>query len=164
MKFHKREIPKSEGSNLFFRLKDGETLNGVCRGEVYEFYIKWANNKSQVVTSDDPEGKSRFRVNIVVQEGQKFVAKVWEFGLTIYNQLSDINEEYDLSKTKLKIKRVGTGTDTIYMILPLLKEPLTPFVLNEIESVTLNMLQHKAPAQKSPAEAYFDGPPDELPF
>ncbi len=145
MKFYKREIPKGSSNALFFTLKDGETMNGVCRGELYEFSIKWANNRSSVVSADDPDAKSRFRVNIVVQEpgSQTFVAKIWEFGLTIYNQLADINEEYELSKTKIKIKRVGTGTDTLYMILPLLKEPLSPLVLKEIDAVTLNMLPHK---------------------
>lgn len=145
MKFTKREIPKSEngGSTVFLRLKDGASINGVFRGEIYEFYSKWVGNKSHITNADDPDGKTRFRLNLVTLEDGKFVAKIWEFGLNIYNQLADINEEYDLTKTKVKITRRGTGTDTTYMLLPLVKEPIPAKTMKEIEAVHLNILEHK---------------------
>lgn len=148
MNFKKREIPKGEGGNLFLRLKDGESIKGVCRGEIHEFHMKWVGNRSQLCEPNDPEAKFRFRLNIIVPENGSFVPKIWEFGLTIYNQLADIAEEYDLEKTKIKITRRGTGTDTVYLILPLLKEPLTPKQLNEIEAVPLNILEHKESAKQ----------------
>lgn len=142
MKFVKREIPKSEGG-LFLSLKDGESISGVPRGEVFEFFQVWENRRSRVVNKGEPGAKSRFRVNIVVKEDGKLVAKIWEFGLVIYNQLADMAEEYDLSKTKLKITRRGVDTDTVYMILPLLKEPIPAATLKEIEAIDLNILEHK---------------------
>ncbi len=134
---------ENSGGGLFFKLEDGDSLTGVCRGEIFEFCIVWENNRSRVVEKDDEGAKARFRLNIVVNEGGRFVAKIWEFGLTIYNQLADIAEEYDISKTKLKITRRGTGTDTIYMILPLLKEPLQPKDLKSIEAVSMQILEHR---------------------
>lgn len=144
MKFTKREISSSEnGNGVFLKLKDGESVTGVFRGEVYEFRSKWENGKSKLVDEKDPEGKTRFRLNFVMREGDKFVPKIWEFGVSVYNQLADINEEYDLTQTKVKLTRRGTGTDTTYSILPLLKEPIPPKVMKEIEDVILNVLEHK---------------------
>lgn len=151
MKFNKRDIPKSDGSggNMFMRLKDGESVTGVCRGEVYEFFIIWENNRSRIVKQSEDGAKSRFRLNLVVHEDGKFIAKIWEFGLTIYNQLSDISDEYNLEETKLKISRRGVGTDTVYMILPLLKEPISPKTLKEISAVHMLILEHKPTVPKS---------------
>lgn len=145
MKFPKLDAPASEGSgsNLFLKLKDGESVTGVFRGELYEFFSKWTGNKSIVTSSLDPEGKQRFRANIVVYEDGQFRAKIWEFGRPVCAQLKDINDEYPLDKTKVKITRRGTGTDTTYMILPILKEPLSAKHLAEIEGVALNILEHR---------------------
>lgn len=168
MKFTKREMPSGNGNGggLFLKFKDGESKNGVLRGEVYEYHQKWDGGKSHVVTAADPEGKSRFRLNFIVQEDGKLQAKIFEFGLTVYNQLADIAEEYDLDKIKVKITRRGTGTDTTWMVLPLLKEPLSPKVFKEIEAVNLNILEHKdAPPQKSVknfAPGADDGPEPEF--
>jgi hypothetical protein len=166
MKFTKREVMQSNGSggNTFLKLKDGESKAGVFRGEIYEFLKKWENGKSQVVGPDDPEGKTSFRLNFVTLEDGKFTAKTWEFGITVYNQLADIHEEYDLSKTKVKITRRGTGTDTTYMVLPLLKEPIPAKTMKEIEAVILNMLEHPQ-AVKKEVKNYAPGSDgEELPF
>ncbi len=143
MIFNKREIPEGNGKGSFLKLKDGESKTGVCRGEIHEFAILWANGKSALCSPDDEGAKTRFRLNIIVHEDGKFVCKIWEFGLTLYNQLADIAEEYDLEKTKIKITRRGVGTDTIYMILPLLKEPIPKNVQAEIDAVDLLILEHK---------------------
>lgn len=146
MKFQKRVLKRLSdggGSNLFLKIGDGESNKGVCRGEVYEFYQKWEGGRSQVVTADDPSGKSRFRVNLIVEEDGVLVAKIWEFGLPVYNQLSDINEEYDVDKTKIKISRRGSGKGTEWAVLPLLKEPLSERQLKDISSVKLNLLDHR---------------------
>lgn len=161
MKFNKRDLPMGggQGSTLFFKLKDGESKTGVCRGEIFEFTNKWVNGKSFLCSPDEEGAKSRFRLNIVVQEDGQFTAKIWEFPLTVYNLLADIAEEYDLEKTKIKITRRGTGTDTIYMILPLLKEPIPAKIQNEIDAVPLTILEHKdQPKVKMPDSD------EELPF
>lgn len=143
MQFTKREIVQSEGSNLFLKLKDGESVAGVFRGEIHEFYSKWDGNRSHLSTPLDQEAKCRFRLNFVTKEGAKFVAKIWEFGLVVYNQLADIDAEYPLEETKVKITRRGMKTDTTYMILPLMKEKIDPKTMTAILSVPLNVLEHK---------------------
>lgn len=145
MKFTKREMPtgNGNGAGIFMKFKDGESKNGVFRGEIYEFRQKWENGRSLLVATDDPEGKDRFRLNFVVFEDGQFKAKIFEFGLTVYNQLADIADEYDLETTKVKITRRGTGTDTTWTIMPLLKEPLSPATLGEIEAVPMNILEHR---------------------
>jgi hypothetical protein len=142
MQFTKRELVQGEGGNLFLKLKDGESVTGVFRGEIYEFYSRWDGNRSKVTSVDDPEGKSRFRLNFVTKEENKLVAKIWEFGVGIYNQLADLNEDYSLEETKVKITRRGTGTDTTYNILPT-KDKLDEKALNAIAEVGLQVLEHK---------------------
>jgi len=166
MKFNKREIPSSGtgGGNLFLKIADGQSVTGVLRGENYEFYNKWVGGKSQLTTADDPEGKSRFRANFVTLEDGKFVPKIWEFGLTVYNQLADMSEEYDLEKTKIKITRRGSGTDTVYMILPIVKEPIPAKVMKEIEAVELLHLQHKPQTKAEPPSFNPNDDDDEIPF
>lgn len=166
MRFTKREIQSSgEGSKLFLRLKDGETVTGVLKGEVFEYFIKWENGRSQIVAAGEPGGKSRFRVNFVTPEGTALVAKIWEFGLTVYNQLAELSEEYDLDKTKIKVTRRGTGTDTIYMVIPLLKEPLKPAQLKAIEAVECQVLEPKQRPEPPPPAAGNDyDEHSEIPF
>lgn len=165
MKFNKRDAPSGDSqSSLFVRLKDGESIVGVPRGEVYEFFQVWEGGKSQVVSEDHPNAKSRFRVNLVVHEDGEFKARIWEFGLVIYNQLADIASEYDITQTKLKITRRGTGTDTVYMILPILKEPINAKALKAIEAVPLNILEHKQSEPKVVKNHAPGGDDMELPF
>ena len=165
MKFTKREIPSGNGGggNLFLKIGDGESVTGVLRGENYEFYNVWENGKSRICGPDEEGAKSRFRANFVTYEDGKFVAKIWEFPLTVYNQLAEIAEEYDLEKTKLKITRRVIKTDTIYKILPMLKEPIPAKAMKEIEAVPLNILEHK-PQNKVPSFGPSDEELEELPF
>ena len=143
MIFTKREVVQSEGSSLFLKLKDGESATGVFRGEIFEFYSKWVGNRSQVTNALDQEGKARFRLNFVMKDGGRFTAKIWEFGVAVYNQLGEINEEYPLEETKVKITRRGTSTETTYTILPLLKDKISDAAKKEIELTPLNILEHK---------------------
>jgi len=158
-------FPKRETENkLFLKLKDGEDIKGVCRGHVYEFFVKWENNKSLVVEGSDPDARSRYRINFVTNIDGKFVAKVWEFSQTICNKLADLAEEYDLSKTKIKIKRSGTGTDTDYSIIPLLKEPIPDKIMKEIEEVELQVLNIKPEKRELKNHAPGADDHDEVPF
>ena len=143
MRFQKRDDP-SEGGGKFLKLKDGQYTTGVLRGEIYEFYSKWDNGKSHLTDPLDPEGRVRFRANLVVREEKSFQAKIWEFPLAIYNNLAALQEAYDdLENIKIRIIRNGTGTDTTYTILPMLKEPISQADLLEIKTTPLNILEHK---------------------
>jgi hypothetical protein len=173
MKFPKRQSSESS-ANLFFKLKDGESKSGVLRGELFEFYVVWSGGKSTIVPRGTEKAKARFRVNLVVYEEGKFLAKIWEISQTVCNQLADLAEEYDLSQTKIKISRRGSGpSDTEYSIIPILKDPIQPHQMKQIEDLSLNILEHKAPS-KTPSDAAkdFDMPDfgpmpddhDEIPF
>lgn len=152
MKFNKREISNGingESSKLFLRLKDGDKVTGVCRGEIYEFQTKWENGKSSVVTEG---GKPRFRVNFVVHEDGRFIAKIWEFGVKVYNALADIHEVYPLDQTKVRVSRSGSTKDnTTYNILPIVNEKIGAKSIKEIEAVELNVLNHRETMQDRPA-------------
>lgn len=157
MKLTKKEVV-SAASGPYLKLKDGESKVGVFRGEPYEYFILWANGKSQVVNRDQPGAKARFKLNFVVYNEtiKGFEALVWEFGTMVYNQLAEINTEYPIETTKIKVTRNGVGTDTVYSLLPILKEPLGPKALKDLEAVKLNLLDVKkssAPRVESDEEA-----------
>lgn len=153
MKFTKREIPSGDGKGgLFLKFKDGESKVGVFRGELYEYFQVWENGKSQVVSEEHPGAKSRFRLNFVTKEDGEMKVRIFEFGLTVYNMLADLSEEYDLEQTAVKITRRGVGTDTTYMVIPSKIQP-TAVQLKEISSLPLNILEHKESAQKETAKA-----------
>lgn len=144
MQFTKRKVTKSSsGPGVFLKFKDGESKVGVFKGEVYEFFSKWENDKSHVVEATETGAQSRFRLNFIIHEDGKFNPKIFEFGVGVYNQLADLSEEYDLEQIKVKITRRGVGKDTMWMILPILKEPLAPKTLKEIGAIPLNILEHK---------------------
>lgn len=150
MQFKKFEVPlKGEGAGMFLKFSDGQTITTILRGEIHEFYTKWEGGKATNVVEGTPGAKVRFSVNAIIHDGSKFTAKVWDFGVAVYNQLSDIHDEYPLSTTKIKITRKGTGLDTTYNILPLLKESdqVTQKQLKEIESIPLNILDKKTSTQ-----------------
>ena len=169
MKFNKREVSSGGGSDKFLKFKDGESKNIILRGEIFEFYNRWVGGKGQACGPNDPGATSRFKVNAIIYEGGAFSAKIWEFPLTVYNQLADINSEYPLESTKIKVTRQGTGTDTVYHILPLVsaKDTLSPAILKHIEAVPMNILDAKPKVQSQ--EHDFGPPPPEaddeiLPF
>lgn len=156
MKFQKRDIPEGKGG-LFLKFKDGESKVGVFRGEIFEFFQLWENGKSKVVGDDTPGAKSRFRLNFITKEDGEMKARIFEFGLTVYNMLAEISGDYDLEKTAVKITRRGTGTDTTYIIIPSKEQP-NASQMKVIESIDLNILEHKEKPQTSPTAD------DEVPF
>lgn len=166
MKFKERAKSPFEGSSKYIRLKDGESVTGILRGEIYEFHIKWVNGKSVVVDEKDPEAKHRYKINMVVPEEGKFVAKVLEFGSMLYDHLYELSLNMNLEKTKLKLSRKGTGTDTTYIPVPL--GPIEEKTLTQLSGVELNILnvQKSEPKHEEPPD--FGPMPDllndELPF
>jgi hypothetical protein len=168
LKFPKKE---SEGSSaLFFKLKDGDIKTGVLRGEVFEYAALWKDRRSVVVPVGTPGSKCRYRINIVVHEEGKFLAKIWEFSQTICNQLAALAEEYDMSITKIKISRKGsTIQDTEYSIIPT-KDQLSAAQIKLIGEVPLNILEHKDVQEKSlpppsnDSDSFTDANFDEIPF
>jgi hypothetical protein len=118
MKF-KDHSSDSGGDKLpYLKIKDGEKVAGVFKGEIHEFGLIWEGKK--VVPIGTTGSSFRFRINFITKEGASYVAKVMEQGATVYNMLKDLNESYPLEETVVEIRRSGsTKDDTRYSILPL---------------------------------------------
>lgn len=157
MQFRK-DLPESGGSKNFLKLKDKESISGIFMGNLHEFFVLWDNKKSREVTEGTPDSKFRFRVNFVTKEGAVYVPKIFEQGSSVYRQLSELHEEYDLEKTVIKITRNGSGTDTTYSLLPLLKQVITKDVADHLKEIELLPLESKGASVNS------NGHDDGLPF
>lgn len=173
MKFNKVSHQESGGPRKYIGLKDGESINGFFMGEIYSFYHLWENGKGREANPDEPKAKIRFRANFITMEDGKLVAKIFEFPQTVYNLLADVNSEYPLETTKVKLSRRGTGTETTYSILPLAKEPINPATLSAVQAVPLNILDSKSAPKAQPGPKKEpsipgwdegDPGPSELPF
>ncbi len=145
MQFRK-DLPESGGSKNFLKLKDKESVSGIFMGEPHEFCLLWENGKSRAVSEDTEGAKFRFRINFVVKEGSVYVPKIFEQGLTVYRQLAELNEEYGLDQIVTKITRNGTGTDTTYSLLPLLKQAISKEVASHLKTIELLALEAKPSA------------------
>lgn len=169
MKFIRQQQETHKGPGKFLKVEDGGSVNGIFRGEIFTFYNKWVNGKGTVCHPDDPGAKPRFKLNFVTYEDGKFIAKIFEFPQTVYNQLADIAEVYPLEKTKVKVTRRGTGTDTVYNFIALTNEPISPVTMTQIEAVSLHVLDDKTQPKQSGVvkQGWADQPGDpgpELPF
>lgn len=160
MQFPKREsVSGGASKDAYLKFQDGESKHVVLRGEVFQFFIKWVNNKSVPTSGNDPEAKPRYTVNAVLWDGKEFKAKIWDFSQTVCNMLSDIHGEYPIDQTKIKITRQGKGTDTEYHILPILGEKgITKAQLAEIAKVDLHILNAKS-KEPSPANGWDGNAP-----
>ena len=107
---------KHAGGGLFVSLKDGDEVLGVFRGNPHIFWKKYPD---QTEFSEWEEGMAtRFKINLIVKEGDQFVAKVFEQGAKLLNDISEMKIEYTLNHW-FKIKRKGSTKDnTKYTLLP----------------------------------------------
>lgn len=163
MKFKDR--PKSDqgegGTNRYLRLKDGDAVKMIPRGEIFEFYSVFGTKGD--VPAGTSGAKKKYRMNVVVLEEGKFVMKIFDFNGPLYDQFVEINKfceenKQDITKTKVRVSRKGAGkSDTTYMALPLTNEPLTAAIIQQIESIDLHDLD---PLKKSPPIPRGDLPPD----
>lgn len=153
----KKAKEESEKSSLFIRLKDGESIEGVFRGEPYFFYQKF---KDPIEYEKWAEGRSfKFKINFITRDNGTPTAKIFQGGATLRDMLIDAADEYSLD-TVFKIKRTGSGKDdTRYSIL--FKASLTPEQIKTIGEVKLNELE------RGKTSGYEDEPPpsdDDIPF
>lgn len=115
----------------FLKLKEGESILGVFRGEPHVVYKKWENNKSVPAEYGDQGAKFGFRVNFITKIKDQYQPVIWEQGAIVYTQLKEFNKDYPLESTIVKITRQGTGLDTTYSILP---NPKGHIVTPELEA------------------------------
>jgi len=145
MKFEKKFEARESGGD-YLQLKAGESVEVVFRGDLHEFDSHWVQGKGSVICEgpscswceSGEKPKFRFKVNAVMKENAALVAKVWEQGQTVYEQLSTLSEEYDLESTKVKVTRHGEGMDTTYSVLPVRGGELAGDVLRKVEAVAIN--------------------------
>lgn len=146
MKFtHVASQSNGDGSGgAFLKLDTGESVNAILRGDPYVFWQVWPQGGTkQVFTEPTAGAQMRFKINAIVHEDGKFVAKIWEFPAFTNNMLAEFQKDLDLEKTKLKISRTGTGKKKMWMVIPL--GPLDAKTLKQIESVELLPLEPQAP-------------------
>ncbi len=120
MEFKSEPKEKGTSSNSFLKLKDGDVFMGVFRGEPHEFHVRWENSKSIPCLPSNANAKFRCRLNFVVKDAEgKYVPRIWEIGPRVYNQLKELNVDWKLDKTVVKVSRKGKGlNDTEYSITP----------------------------------------------
>lgn len=142
------------GGKDFLKLKDKDEVRGSFRGEVTEFYSHWkagggvvcpGRDKCALCQSGKKEDKAsfRFRLNFITREteGGPLVAKVFEQGWTVYETLRDLNKDYKLEETIVKISRKGSGPkDTSYSILPIKEWMIKPDLEAKLALVPLQNL------------------------
>lgn len=158
MKFEHIETKQSDGlgNGSFLKIEEGKSVNVVFRGDLYKFWQSWPQGGTKQIFSEPTPGASiRFRANVIIHDGAKFTARVWEFGALVNNMLYEYSSEMEIEKTKCKITRTGSGKKTQYIVIPL--GPLDKKALKEIEAVELLPL---GPQENSAPQTI----PDEVPF
>ncbi len=140
MKF--RDDIDAGGPSNFIKLKDGETVAGVLRGEPHECYVLWENKVKTEVPINTPGAKFNFKINLIVKEGSSYVAKVLEGGAQIYKQLASLSKEWELDETVVIIGRDGTGLDTEYTVMPAPpKQQVSKESMGFIKTIELNAFE-----------------------
>lgn len=142
------ETPPS-GNRNFLKLKDKESVEVVFRGTPHIFYKIWDNGKSKICDETHPDAKWSFRINAIMKENGLYIAKIWEGGVTVYNMLKDLNEEYPLETTVVKITRSGMGTDTVYSSIPLLKKQINPETFIDVKLNDLSFKKNSLPEEET---------------
>lgn len=151
MKFRKPAAQDEAKSDLYIKIKDGQSLTFTPRGEIYEFYSVFGTRGE--VARGTPGAKLRYKMNVVMSDdgGKTFRAMIYEFGKSIYTQLYDISEVCEVTSTKLRLSRRGSSKeDTEYTLLPMMKEPLTPGMISRIEEVELHILDRGTQPEPPP--------------
>lgn len=130
---------KNEKGNLFLKLADGESVEGIFRGEPFLFYQKF---KDPTEHKEWAEGRSfKFKINFLVKENGIWIAKILQGGSTIRDLLLDAKDEYGIDCV-FKFKRVGLGReDTRYSLL--FKAQLTPEQIEAANRIKLNSFERK---------------------
>lgn len=143
---------KGLGKDSFLKLNDKEEVTGIFRGEIHTFKRHWVGNRSQECTGQncpfctakiDPEKDKenypafRFRVNFVTTVNGEWVAKIFEGGGELYDQLTNFDRKFDLTKTVVEIARQGLKQNTKYHILPRIDQPITKEMEAKLKSVSL---------------------------
>lgn len=113
MGIYDQHQPKSEGGGLYLKLDDGETVRLRIASEpvIYE----------NVYTQPDGTDKITTRYAWLVWNTEAATPHVLQQSATFYRNIANFASDPDYGDPTLydiKVKREGTGTDTIYHITP----------------------------------------------
>lgn len=131
---------KGAGSSKYLRLKSGESVIGLLRGEIYEFFQVFENGKGRNVPHGTRGAKQRFKINIVVKENGQNTVKIFEFGRPVNNKLFILSKEHDLTKSFVKITREGERLDTVWFVEMVSIKP-SEATLAALNQLPLNILE-----------------------
>jgi hypothetical protein len=150
------------------KVEEGKAAVGNIRGKLERFYQHWQGGRSSICpgrdtcslcqSTDDSVRKAsgKFRVNFVMREnpadkGSPLVARIFEGGKRVYDQLLQLNQDLPLEKAWLKISRSGKGKDTQYMLSYLVGENavVTPAQEKDIVKVPLHDLSVSKPEEET---------------
>jgi len=159
-------VKVNEGGGMFLKLEDGETVMGVFRGEPREYDIHYIQGKGYidcvsgcVHCTDGVKQSFRFRVNFVVKVNGALTPKIFENGVLIYNAMKELNKDYPLESTLVKLTRTGLKKDTVYSVLPVPPSKYDPKELAaRLSDVQLLPLESKKAVQEEsfPEQVPFD--------
>lgn len=151
------------GSGKFLKLGDGESVYCVLRGDIKVSYSRWTGTTYEPAKKGEEGASMRFKVNAIVAEDKKPVAKILEGGGHLYFDLKGINEEYPLEDTMIKITRTGVKQNTRYSVIvagP--KAQPDAKTMEAIQAVQLHSLESKSKAQTSDVPNFDDS--EDVPF
>lgn len=146
--------PKLEGGRKdLVKLKDGNSITGVLRGDPYLFRTHWEEGRSSTCTGEGcalckagNKSRFRFRSNFITSVNKALTAQVLEQGYDIYVTIQAYSETCDLSNQLVEIRRKGSGkNDTTYLFL--LKGALTPEQVAKINDIPLQSLNERPQEQ-----------------
>lgn len=158
MNFPPRQHKGSGGKYL--KLEAGAPpIKGVFAGEPFLFtnhFLGAGKSSGECLGDGCPhcaagiKASDRFKINFIVWEDNQYVAKTFEFNSFTYDSLSELhNAGYDLSKNLVQLSKVGSGTQSKVLVIPVPNVVLSTQQQEDIARVPLNAL---APFIGKPAD------------
>lgn len=125
----------------FIKLKDGESVTGVLRGEEIQKWQKFNNRtKRYEESSHDDGGQFKFLINFIVKDNEEYKAKWLQGTWKTRKKIKALAQTKDLSLHPITVSRKGsTMSDTEYTVT--VGSPLSEKTLQIVNSVDLLTLE-----------------------
>lgn len=151
-------VKESGTSGDFIKLKAGESIRLVLRGEPYLFFQKF---KDRVEYTEYVEGSSRkFHINAIVKDGDNYKAKILQGGVKLMSAILACKSKYGLDCIYELQRQGATQQDTRYNLL--YDSKLEGEALSQVNAVPLLSLS-KGRSQQPDAHNEDRGEP-RIPF